>query len=251
MKRAVGRYSYKTDVGRIRIANEDQALALTNPNGEVLLLVCDGMGGQNYGELASRLTRDIIAEEFEKKPRLPGVFLERVWLRSVVKKANTLVYNESKRNPMYKGMGTTLTICLVSKTSITIGQVGDSRAYMLIDNKLCQITEDQTYVAYLYRSGQISESELKTHPKRHVLLNALGVYPSLSIDIFTKKYEGQPLLLCSDGLYNSVNPNDIESIIRLDDLPQQKCDELVSLANANGGSDNIAIVYWEVLRYGD
>ena len=69
--------------------------------------------------------------------------------------------------------------------------------------------------------------------------------------LFTKKYEGQPLLLCSDGLYNSVNPNDIESIIRLDDLPQQKCDELVSLANANGGSDNIAIVYWEVLRYGD
>ncbi len=247
MKKAIGRYSFKTDVGRIRIANEDQALALTNSNGEVLLLVCDGMGGQSYGELASRLTRDVIAEEFAKKPSFPLIYFEKIWLKSVVKKANSLVYNEAFRNPTYKGMGTTLTCCLVLKKNIIIGQIGDSRIYMLENNKLVQLSEDQTYVAYLYRSGQISESEMKTHPKRHVLLNALGVYPSLSIDCFSKKYNGQPLLLCSDGLYNNVPSSDIESIIKLDDSPQQKCDELVSLANANGGSDNIAIVYWEVL----
>ncbi len=250
--KAIGTYCFKTDLGRIRITNEDQAIALTNAHGDVMLLVCDGMGGQNHGDLASRLCKDIIVEEFNKTKflNMPAVFV-KMWLKTIIKKANSAVYDESIRNPIYKGMGTTLTLALVRKNSLIIAQIGDSRAYVLTkDNKLKQLTTDQTYVAYLYRSGQIKESDMKTHPKRHVLLNALGIYPSISVDIITYKYNKEPVLLCSDGLYNNIPVSDIESIISLDDTPQQKCDELISLANANGGSDNIAIVYWEASIHG-
>ena len=247
----IGTYSFKTDVGKIRITNEDQALALTNCHGDVMLLVCDGMGGQNHGDLASRIAKEIFSEEFLKAPKFAIPFMIKFWLKSTIKKANSVVYDESVRNNLYKGMGTTVTIAILSRGYLTIGQIGDSRAYVMTKNgKLKQLTDDQTYVAYLYRSGQIKEEDMKTHPKRHVLLNALGVYPSVSFDLLSFKYNGEPLLLCSDGLYNNVNSTDIETILRLDDTPQQKCDELISLSNANGGSDNIAIVYWEASIHG-
>lgn len=242
----LGTYSFKTDVGKIRITNEDQANALTNAHGDVLLLVCDGMGGQNHGDLASRLVKEYISEQFLDAPNFLATIFAKAWIKSVIKKANAIVYDEASRNPLYKGMGTTLTLVLLTRGQLIIAQIGDSRCYALDkNNKLKQLTEDQTYVAYLYRSGQISEEDMKTHPKRHVLLNALGVYPSVTMDITIKKYNNEPILVCSDGLYNNVNTIDIETILRLDDSPQQKCDELISLANANGGSDNIAVVYWE------
>ncbi len=243
-----GNYSCKTDVGRVRITNEDQALALTNPKGRVLLVVCDGMGGQSHGELASRIAITTLANSFSESPILVNQYFELAWLRKVIKAANKQIFNMSQSNKEYHGMGSTITAVLVSSDHIVIGHVGDSRAYILKDGEFEQLTEDQTYVAYLVRSGQLKPEEALTHPKRHVLNNALGTYPSLSLDLSVHKYNGEQLLLCSDGLYNNVDISDISTIVKTDDSPQQKCDQLISLANANGGSDNIAVVVWEANR---
>ena len=244
-------YTTFSEAGKRR-ANQDVCRVIEFPEYDrTLMIVCDGMGGQNHGDLASRIAKEIFSEEFLKAPKFAIPFMIKFWLKSTIKKANSVVYDESVRNNLYKGMGTTVTIAILSRGYLTIGQIGDSRAYVMTQNgKLKQLTDDQTYVAYLYRSGQIKEEDMKTHPKRHVLLNALGVYPSVSFDLLSFKYNGEPLLLCSDGLYNNVTSTDIETILRLDDTPQQKCDELISLSNANGGSDNIAIVYWEASIHG-
>ena len=243
-----GQFAKKTDVGKVRLTNEDRVLAVTNLKGNVLLVVCDGMGGSSKGDLASTLATDLLRDEFQNKKG----FLTRAgayyWLTSTIRRANTQIYDEAYKNPQYKGMGTTLTAILIVGNYAVLAQIGDSRAYTIKENKLVQMTEDQTYVGYLYRTGQITEEEMKTHPKRHVLMNALGIYPSLEIDAKIINYEGERFLLCSDGLYNNVSNRDIEAILKNEDSVDEKADELVALANANGGSDNIGIVLWEVFK---
>lgn len=248
MKTISGNFCYITNIGQVRMTNEDQAYAITNSRGKVLLLVCDGMGGQNRGDLASRLATAVLSEEFKNYPRFSTKNFERMWIRKVIKKANNEIFSESYKNSKYKGMGTTLTAIIISDKILTIAQMGDSRAYILRNGKLEQITEDQTYVDFLFKTGQITKEETLTHPKRHILSNALGINPSVDVDIKTIEYKHEPLLLCSDGLYNNVSTTDIEAIVKTDETPEQKCASLISFANANGGSDNIAIVYWEVIK---
>lgn len=241
-----GRFAYRTDIGKVRISNEDQAYAAINANGNVLLLVCDGMGGQNKGDLASNIAAKTIAEEFRKRNKFLTKAGAYNWVRRSIYKANKEVFQMSNENPIYKEMGTTITLALIVKNFMINAQMGDSRMYVLNGNKeFSQVTEDQTYVGYLYRTGQIEKEEMKTHPKRHMLMNALGVYGSPSIDMKIFKYSNESILLCSDGLYNNVPDNDISSIVKGDDTTEEKINELISLANMNGGSDNIAVVLWE------
>ena len=244
-----GHFSYKTDVGKTRLTNEDRVLAMSDSKGNVLLVVCDGMGGAKKGDFAATIAVSTIQDAFKNHK---NGFLTRTgakyWLASTIRKANSKIYNEACKNEaMYKGMGTTLTAVLIVKDYYVVAQVGDSRCYTLSprNNEFIQVTEDQTYVAYLYRTKAISEEEMATHPKRHVLMNALGIYPSLELDIKSEPYFNEPFLLCSDGLYNNVSKQDIELIFRGEDSVEQKINELIALANANGGSDNIGIVLWE------
>ena len=243
-----GRFAFQTDIGKVRINNEDQALATINARGNILLLVCDGMGGQNKGDYASSLAVNIISEAFRKKRKFYNRYSAIRWSMKTVKKANKKINNKAIENPMYEGMGTTLTMALVVKDFMVLCQVGDSRCYSRHLRNFKQISEDQTYVAYLYRTGQIKKEEMQTHPKRHVLMNALGYYPSLELDLKVLPYHKETLLLCSDGLYNNLSDNDIASIVKGNDTVEQKVNELISLANANGGSDNIAVVLWEADR---
>ena len=222
-----GNFAFNTHVGRVRLTNEDRSIALTNSKGDVLLLVCDGMGGQSKGDLASTIAVQTLQDEFEKHK---GSFLH-IYIVHIYQ--------------IYHGMGTTITADLIVKTFIVIGQAGDSRAYILKDNKLVQISEDQTYVAYLYRPGQITKEEVATHSKRHVLMNAVGIYPSLNVDITSLNYNNEAILLCSDGLYNNVSHSDIENIMKNTDSVNHKVNQLIQISNANGGSDNIAVVVWE------
>ena len=240
-----GRYALKTDIGRIRMTNEDRACAITNTRGNILLMVCDGMGGQNKGELASSIAINLISQAFQEKDRFSGKFFAKRWVSNVIRSANAEIFRQASKNPNYQGMGTTLTLVLIVGDYMVVAQSGDSRAYTYRNRTMTQITEDQTYVQYLYRIGEITEDEIATHPKRHVLMNALGIYPSLDLDIKTYPYLNDTILVCSDGLYNNVAQKDILSILKGTDTPDQKVNELVSLANANGGSDNIAVVIWE------
>ncbi len=240
-----GRYAVKTDIGKVRMNNEDRAAALTNARGNILLVVCDGMGGQNKGDLASQIAVEVITQAFQEKDKFRGKFFTKRWVANVIRQANSEIFRQASHNQKYQGMGTTITMVLIVNDYMVVAQAGDSRAYSYRNRNLEQITEDQTYVQYLYRIGEITKEEIDTHPKRHVLMNALGIYPSLDLEIRVRPYLGDTILVCSDGLYNNVAQKDLLSIMKGTDTPDQKVNELVSLANKNGGSDNIAVVIWE------
>lgn len=240
-----GRYATKTDIGKVRMNNEDRVCALTNSRGNILLVVCDGMGGQNKGDLASTTAIEVITQEFQEKDKFSSKFFAKRWVGQVIRKANSEIFHQASHNQKYQGMGTTITLVLIVSDYMVVAQAGDSRAYSYRNRNLSQITEDQTYVQYLFRIGEITKEEIETHPKRHVLMNALGIYPSLDLDIKVCPYLGDSILVCSDGLYNNVPYKDLLSIMKGTDTPDQKVNELVSLANKNGGSDNIAVAIWE------
>lgn len=246
LKYLTGRFYYKTDIGKIRVSNEDQATALTNASGNVLLVVCDGMGGQNKGDMASSLAVSTIVSSFKSRKGFLTKRLAMFWVSKAIREANKSIYEQSQSSPAYHGMGTTVTLLLIMKDVAILGHVGDSRCYFLKNHHdLIQMSEDQTYVAYLLRTKQITPSQALTHPKRHVLMNALGVYPSASVEVKAFKYTGEEVLLCSDGLYNNVPFTDIASVLRGNDTVEQKVNELIAIGNKNGGSDNIAVVIWE------
>ena len=241
-----GRFSYRTDIGKVRVSNEDQAMALTNASGNVLLVVCDGMGGQNKGDLASSLALHTIITSFKSRKGFMNAYFAKLWVSKAIREANRSIYEQSQSNPNYRGMGTTVTLLLIIKDIAILGHVGDSRCYFLKNHHdLVQMSEDQTYVNYLLRTEQITPEEALTHPKRHVLMNALGIYPSASIDLKTFPYLNEGVLLCSDGLYNNVPYDDIAAIVKGNDTIEQKVNELIAIGNKNGGSDNIAVVLWE------
>ena len=245
-KYLTGRFAYRTDIGKVRLSNEDQAIALTNASGNVLLVVCDGMGGQNKGDLASSLAIHTVVTSFKSRRGFMNAYSGRMWVSKAIREANKSIYEQSQSNINYRGMGTTITLLLIIKDIAILGHVGDSRCYFLKNHHdLVQITEDQTYVAYLVRTGQISQEEALTHPKRHVLMNALGIYPSASIDLKVFPYLNEQVLICSDGLYNNVPVDDITAIVKGNDTVEMKVNELIAIGNKNGGSDNIAVVLWE------
>ena len=240
-----GRFGNKTDIGLVRASNEDKALSLIDADGTVLLCVCDGMGGYMKGDFASKIATDIINAAFLSKKKWLFSFQVSNWVSKIIKSINYSVYSESSDGERFKGMGTTLTAVLIVNNFYVLAQVGDSRCYTINNNKIKQLSEDQTYAAYLYRIGQITKEQMDTHPKRHILTNSLGIYPSISIDMRVDNYNDETFLLCSDGLYNNVDDGNIESILLSDDGVDIKINELISLANANGGSDNIGVVIWE------
>lgn len=245
-KYLTGRFSYRTDIGRVRLSNEDQAMALTNAAGNVLLVVCDGMGGQNKGDLASSLAMDTIVNSFRNRRGFVNQFFARIWVASIIREANKSIYEQAQSSPVYKGMGTTVTLLLIVHDIAILGHIGDSRCYFMKNHReLVQMSEDQTYVGYLLRTRQITPEEALVHPKRHVLMNALGIYPSASIEIKAIPYANEEILLCSDGLFNNVPLDDIASIVKGKDTIEQKVNELIAISNKNGGSDNIAVVLWE------
>lgn len=247
-----GLFAFHTDVGKVRMNNEDQAIALSNAYGNTLLVVCDGMGGQNKGDFASNLAVSCVSDSFNSAPKFLCASHAKYWLIKALREANTAIFNEASKNAAYNGMGTTISVALIYHDKLITGQVGDSRIYRVSDpTGIEQLSEDQTYVGYLYRTGQITKEEMKTHPKRHMLMNALGIYPSVNVDVKIFPYVDETLLLCSDGLYNNVSETTISSILRGDDTPEQKVMELISIGNSNGGSDNIAAVVWEAKHYGD
>lgn len=244
-KQRVGTFCARTDIGRVRLTNEDQALVLANAYGDVLMLVADGMGGHAQGDFASRIAIEVLGDAFRNINRFWSTSSAKKWIKTNIRKANKQIYQEAQNNQEYHDMGTTLVVGLIHRKKVIIANVGDSRAYFLLDQQMYRLTEDQTFVDYLYRIGQITEEEIKFHPRRHVLLNAVGITPSVNIDLNVFTYDNQPILLCSDGLYNNLSNREIEVVLQTDDSVDQKCDMLISMANKNGGSDNIAVALWE------
>lgn len=237
-----GNFAFDTNRGRVRLSNEDQARVVVNSNKDVLLVVCDGMGGEKKGDYASRYACSALVDAFMKR-RHP--WFSKLWLYHVIKSINRDIYSDSQKNPLYEGMGTTMIAILIEGKRMIVANIGDSRAYSYGFGMFERLSEDQTYVDYLYRTGKIEESETQTRSDRHMLMNALGIFPSVSIDIVSKRYIGQSLMCCSDGLYNLVSEQEIRQALFTDDRPEVKVSSLIAQANGNGGSDNIAIAIWE------
>jgi PPM family protein phosphatase len=233
---SVGHASAVSDPGRKRRRNED-AYVVEPP----LFAVADGMGGAQAGEVASRLAAAALKE------RGAGTGGERR-IVALIQEANRRVYDRSHEDPNVSGMGTTMTVALVEDGQVAFGHVGDSRAYLIRDGSMEQLTEDHSLVAELMRSGKLSPAEAETHPQRSVITRALGTDPDVDVDTFTiAARTGDLFLLCSDGLTTMV-PN--ETILDLVERHREDMDKalraLVSAANKGGGEDNITVVAFEI-----
>ncbi|MCK8823614.1 Stp1/IreP family PP2C-type Ser/Thr phosphatase [Fuchsiella alkaliacetigena] len=224
-----------SDRGRVREVNEDNYLFLDEDQFK-LLAVADGMGGHQAGEVASTIAIETLAEyDFElKKPPQE--------LRKLIKDINYKIYSAAQENAEYKGMGTTLTMGLCWQGKLYIGHVGDSRAYLLRNGELRQLTEDHSLVNRLLKAGEISVAEARDHPQNNVLLRALGTQAEVKVDLLEVDLESNDiLLLCSDGLSEALSREQIkETLLKEADL-QEKANQLVKLANQVGGYDNITV----------
>jgi len=240
-----GRFGCKTDIGLVRASNEDKALSLIDADGNVLLCVCDGMGGYMKGDFASKIATDTISSAFASKPHWMFPFQITKWVSRVIKAINYTVYNESTHTDNFKGMGTTLVMAIFFKDNIYIANIGDSRCYMLEEDEIKQLTRDQTYVEYLLSHNKISEDEKLTSKDRHALMNFVGKTKVVDYEYKIVKNERKTVLLCSDGLYNNASNKQIFSALDSEERLDQKISTLIGIAKANGGTDNIAVSIWE------
>ncbi|KOF10456.1 protein phosphatase [Planococcus glaciei] len=234
----------ESDTGRKRKINEDRVAVLRRPDGLLLAIVADGMGGHNAGDIASELTVSTLGRLFteESSEALSTIEQRKTWLSLNVQYVNRLVYEYALNHPDCKGMGTTLIAALIDRYDCVMCHIGDSRAYV-IDGAVEQLTRDHSYVNVLVDSGEISEEEAEDHPKKNWIVKALGTDPEIDGEILHFSLENSSyLLICSDGLSNKISKKDIAAIV-LSAIPlSQKGEEMVKLANELGGEDNISFV---------
>ena len=233
---ALGHVAVITDTGRRRRRNED-AYVCEPP----LFAIADGMGGAQAGEVASRLAAAALKESGAETGGE-----ERIY--DLIQEANRRVYDRSSTDPSTSGMGTTITVALVENGNVAFGHVGDSRAYLIRDRRMEQITEDHSLVNELMKSGKLSREEAEAHPQRSVITRALGTDPDVDVDTFTIEAQaGDVFLLCSDGLTDMVGEDEILELVdgnRSDIDAALKA--LVRAANRSGGEDNITVVAFEI-----
>jgi protein phosphatase len=238
----VGSYARASDTGRKRRRNED-SYVVAPP----LFAVADGMGGAQAGEVASKLAAAAVEDTD------PGTLSGPERLVSLIQEANRRVYARASSDPTTSGMGTTMTVAIVDGHTVTIGHVGDSRAYVVRGGELEQLTEDHSLVNELLKSGKLSREEAETHPQRSVITRAVGTDPDVDVDAFTVEAgEGDVFLLCSDGLTDMVTDSDILDVVEKhrDDL-DRATKALVSAANRGGGEDNITVIAFSIAADGD
>jgi len=225
-----------SDVGRQREANEDN-LVLAAP----VFAVADGMGGARAGEVASQ-----IAAEAFRDPRDPALTPERQ-LEQVAKEANRRIFDLAARDDSRRGMGTTLTATLVDGDAVSVGHVGDSRAYRLRDGGLVQLTQDHSLVAELERSGQLTPEAAEHHPQRSIITRALGPERDVEVDTHTHPARaGDVYVLCSDGLTGMISDSELATLLRAAPSLESAAEALVRAANQSGGKDNITVVLFRL-----
>lgn len=240
-----------TDVGQKRRINEDSHAWWIPDRPEdleargILLVVADGMGGAQAGEHASRLAVDTVLEVYLADGAAP--LLEQ--LKISVETANHRIHTESSGNPDLSGMGTTCTALAIRNGSVFVAHVGDSRAYLVRQGKVSQLTHDHSLVAQLVATKQITAEEAKVDPRRNVVTRSVGVSATVQVDAeeFTGLLAGDSLVLCSDGLHGQVTDEEIALLVHGKD-PAEACRRLVSLANDRGGPDNITVLLARVER---
>ena len=234
---------YLTDTGKIRDHNEDSVIILNNDNGEYLLAVADGMGGHKAGEVASAIVINHLTEEFYHLDTLGDKDSAIEFLRNIVVDMNNKIFDYTKENPDSKGMGTTFVCAIQTKDYLLYGNIGDSSGFVIKNHKLTKVTKDHTLVNLLVSTGELTPDEAKYHPRKNVLMRALGANNPIEIDIFDVEANIDGILLCSDGLTNMLTEEQIEKVLVEDKSAEDIVKKLINKANARGGNDNISVAY--------
>jgi PPM family protein phosphatase len=226
----------KTDVGRQRSVNED-SLVIAPP----FFAVADGMGGAKAGEVASAMAAETFQGESDSGEPAEAQ------LTRILREANRRIYELAVSDDSHRGMGTTVTAAKVTGNEVSLGHVGDSRAYRMRDGELEQLTRDHSLVAELERSGQITPEAAEHHPQRSIITRALGPEPDVQVDTYTLAgRDGDLFLICSDGLTSMISDDELTSILRSSDTLDEAADSLVRAANQSGGKDNITVVLFRL-----
>lgn len=236
-------YGYLTDPGKVREHNEDSVIITKNHNNEYLLAVADGMGGHRGGEIASSIAISHIGKSFRELGKLGTKEDAILWIKNVVSEANVQIYKYTEENPESAGMGTTIVLALLTKDYLLFGNIGDSSGYVFKDNSIHKITNDHTLVNLLVKSGEITEEEAKDHPRKNVLMKALGATTNVEMDIFDVETDVDGIFLCSDGLTNMLDDQQISKVLTEELTVEEKVNKLIIKANNRGGTDNISVAY--------
>lgn len=230
-----------TDIGRQRDTNQDDVFTSEIPVGNLpnLFLVADGMGGHAAGDYASGLAVEKIKEYVGRAEEREPVAV----LKMAIEEANRMLFEEANADPAKEGMGTTIVAAVIQGDCLYTANIGDSRLYVINQEGITQITRDHSLVEEMVRMGEMDKSEAKSHPDKNIITRAVGILPEISADFFeTRLCEGDIILLCTDGLTNMVEDEQIRRIVLgKRDLVEQ-AEKLVEAANENGGRDNITVV---------
>jgi len=229
-----------TDIGKRRAMNQDYVFTSENPVGNLpnLFIVADGMGGHNGGGYASEFAVSVVCKTVEESEnKLPRKVLEEA-----IKEANREVRKRASEDPELGGMGTTMVAATINGNCLHVANVGDSRLYV-VGEEIRQITTDHSYVEEMVRMGGLDRESARTHPKKNIITRAIGADDEVVPDFFTVKLQaGDIVLMCSDGLTNMLDDEEIRMILCGQRDIVEKAEELVKAANNNGGKDNIAVV---------
>lgn len=237
------RACYVTDPGKVRTHNEDNVIIINNDNNEYLMAVADGMGGHKAGEVASAIAIDHLTEEFYRMDSIGDKNNAIDFLRNIVTEINQKIFDYTKENPGSKGMGTTLVVAIKTDSYILYGNIGDSSGYVIKNAKLHKVTKDHSLVNLLVSTGELTPEEAKYHPRRNVLMRALGANDPIDIDIFDVDMSVEGLLLCSDGLTTMLTDEQIEKVLNSELSVEETVDRLIKKCNSRGGNDNISIAF--------
>ena len=233
-----------TDAGRRREINEDYMFASETAVGKLpnLFIVADGMGGHKAGEYASKTAVETIVERIRENDS--GLMVATI--KKAIGEANQKVLKDAIIDIEKEGMGTTIVAATIKGEKLIVANVGDSRLYVVNEESITQITADHSLVEELIRSGRLSRSEARNHPDKNKITRAVGVFPKVDVDFFeTKVTPGDTVLLCTDGLTNMVEDDEIKRIILSQRDIVEKTETLIATANKNGGTDNITVLLIE------
>lgn len=234
--------AYASSIGRVRESNQDFVQVFQNKKHIIMAIVCDGMGGHQGGDVASTMAVTHLGHSFSMTDfTTPSV--ARKWLDMQLKTENDTILQTADKFPDLNGMGTTVVLSINFDNTALIAHLGDSRAYLYTGDRFKQLTEDHSLVNELIKMGQITPSQARTHPQKNIITQALGVSSSINpeYDEITI-HDGEVILLCTDGLTNSLEDSQIQQVLATKSLSlKERCNKLINEANRLGGGDNITV----------
>ncbi len=234
---------YLTDTGKVRDHNEDSVIIVKNNEGNYLLAVADGMGGHSCGEVASSLVIKYLSHHFQERFYKMDKEQAIVFINEAIEEVNNMIFKYQVEHEESKGMGTTLVMAILTKEYLLMANIGDSSGFIEKNGVLHKITYDHTLVNLLVSAGELTEEEAKNHPRKNVLMKALGANDPIEADIFDCDMDVDAIFLCSDGVTNMLEIPHIEKVLNSDLDIEDKIVKLVHKCNNRGGLDNMSMAY--------